>query len=248
MQDLEGKKALITGASSGIGKSSAFKLAENGVDVALASRTREKLEDIADEIEDEYDVDTFVRPTDVTDEVQVEEMVEETVEEFGQLDIVLNNAGLAMTGEIDGMPTEHYRKTMDVNVDGMFFTARAAIPHLKESEGNIIFIGSIAGKYPRGGNPLYAATKWWTRGFALSLSSQIGDEDVAVSVINPSEVRTRFNEEEGEAFEETFEKGEVTEPEDIAESVVYAARQEERNNAAEIDLYRRDKLGDMSLK
>lgn len=66
-------------------------------------------------------------------------------------------------------------------------------------------------------------------------------------MINPSEVRTDFNSEEGEAFEKAFEKGEVTEPEDIAESVVYAAKQEDRNNAAEIDLYRRDKLGDMHL-
>jgi NADP-dependent 3-hydroxy acid dehydrogenase YdfG len=247
MKELNGKKALITGASSGIGKATAEKLAEEGVDVALASRTREKLEEIGQNIEEEYDVETFVRPTDVTDELQVEEMVEETVEEFGRLDIVFNNAGLAMTGEIEDMPTEHYRKTMDVNVDGMFFTARAVIPHLKESEGNLIFTGSIAGKYPRGGNPLYAASKWWTRGFALSLSSQIGDENVAVTVINPSEVRTDFNSEEGEAFEKTFEKGEVTEPEDIAESVVYAARQEDRNNAAEIDLYRRDKLGDTHL-
>jgi NADP-dependent 3-hydroxy acid dehydrogenase YdfG len=177
----------------------------------------------------------------------VEEAVEETVEKFGKLDIVLNNAGLTMTGEIEDMPTDHYRKTMDVNVDGMFFTARAAIPYLKETDGNLIFIGSIAGEYPRGVNPLYAATKWWTRGFALSLSSQIG-EDVAVSVINPSEVRTMFNSEEGEAFEESFDKGEVTEPEDIADAVLYAAKQETRNNAAEIDLYRRDKLGDMSLK
>lgn len=177
----------------------------------------------------------------------MEEAVEETVEKFGKLDIVLNNAGLTMTGEIEDMPTDHYRKTMDVNVDGMFFTARAAIPYLKETDGNLIFIGSIAGEYPRGVNPLYAATKWWTRGFALSLSSQIG-EDVAVSVINPSEVRTMFNSEEGEAFEESFDKGEVTEPEDIADAVLYAAKQETRNNAAEIDLYRRDKLGDMSLK
>jgi len=247
MKELSGKKALITGASSGIGKASAHKLGENGVDIALASRTGEELEQIAENLEDKHGVDTFLRPTDVTDELQVEEMVEETVEEFGQLDIVFNNAGLAMTGEIEDMPTEHYRKTMDVNVDGMFFTARAAIPHLKETDGNLIFTGSIAGKYPRGGNPLYAATKWWTRGFALSLSSQIGDDNVGVTVINPSEVRTEFNSEEGEAFRQAFEKGEVTEPEDIAESVVYAARQEDRNSAAEIDLYRRDKLGDMHL-
>lgn len=247
MKDLEGRNALVTGASSGIGKASAKKLAENGVNVAVASRSRDELKELSERLEDEHGVTTAVIPTDVKEEDEVSEMMDRAVEELGALDIVLNNAGLARTGDIEEMPTEHYRDTMGVNCDGMFFTAREAIPHLKETGGNLIFIGSIAGQYPRGGNPLYAATKWWTRGFALSLSAQIGDEDVAVSVINPSEVRTDFNSEEGEAFEETFEKGEVTEPEDIAEAVVYAARQEDRNTAAEIDLYRKDKLGDMHL-
>lgn len=241
---IEGKTALITGASSGIGRETARKLAEEDVNVALASRSEDVLEEIAMGIEEEFEVDTLVVPTDVTEEEQVDEMIEETVDEFDSLDILVNNAGLAIGGEVDGMDSEEYRTMMDVNCDGMFYAARAALPHLKESEGNIIFLGSLAGQYPRPTNPVYAATKWWTRGFALSLSSQIGDENVAVTVVNPSEVRTDFASESGNSFEERFEEGEVSEPEDVAESILFAAKQEDRNTINEIDVYRRDKLHD----
>ncbi|MDY6777033.1 MAG: SDR family oxidoreductase [Candidatus Nanohaloarchaea archaeon] len=247
MQEIEGRAALITGASSGIGRATAEKLASHGVDVALAARSENKLARLAADIQDEYGVETLAVPTDVTEVGEVETMVEETVSTFGHLDIVVNNAGLTWSGDVEDMPDKHYENTMGVNVDGMFFTAREAIPHLKESGGNLVFLGSIAGKYPRGTNPVYAGTKWWTRGFALSLAAQLGSSGVGVTVVNPAEVRTDFNSEEGTAFQEAFEEGEVSEPEDVAEAIVYAVRQESRNTVAELDLYRRDKLEEMEL-
>ena len=247
MNSVEGKTAIITGASSGIGEATAHKVAENQASVVLASRSKEKLEEIAEEIREKYGVDSKVIPTDVTDEKEVENLFEETQEEFDEIDIVVSNAGLAMSGEVEEMPTEHYRKNNEVNIDGMFFTGREAIPYLKETEGNLIFLGSIAGKYPRGTNPVYAASKAWTISFAKSLSAQIGDSGVAVTVVNPSEVRTDFNSEEGTAFKEAFEEGSVTEPESIAEGILFAAKQESNNTVQELDLFRRDKLKDMTL-
>lgn len=247
MRNIDGKTAVITGASSGIGEATAHKLAENQASVVLASRSREKLEKIAEEINQEYGVETLVVPTDVTDEEDVQNLFEKTQDEFGEIDIVVSNAGLAMSGEVEGMPTEHYQKNNEVNIDGMFYTGRESIPYLKETEGNLIFLGSIAGKYPRGGNPVYAASKAWTISFAKSLSAQIGDTGVAVTVVNPSEVRTDFNSEEGTAFKEAFEEGSVTEPESIAEGILFAAQQDSTNTVEELDLYRRDKLGDMEL-
>lgn len=247
MKNIDGKTAIITGASSGIGEATAHKLAENQASVVLASRSKEKLEGIADEIEQKHGVETQVIRTDVTDEKEVENLFETTQKEFGEIDIVVSNAGLAMSGEVEEMPTEHYRKNNEVNIDGMFFTGREAISYLKETEGNMIFLGSIAGKYPRGGNPVYAASKAWTISFAKSLSAQIGDSGVAVTVVNPSEVRTDFNSEEGTAFKEAFEEGSVTEPESIAESILFAAKQESTNTVEELNLYRRDKLRDMEL-
>ncbi|WP_369335088.1 SDR family oxidoreductase [Halobellus inordinatus] len=246
-QQMGEKVTLVTGASSGIGRATASALAENGHSVALASRSEDELQRIVDDIETETEAEAIAIPTDVTEESQVEAMIQAVVDEFGRLDAVVSNAGLALSGDVESMPTDHYKTMMGVNCDGMFYTARAAIPHLRESSGTIVFTGSIAGKYPRGTSPVYAASKWWTRGFALSLSAQIGDEDIGVTVINPSEVRTNFNSQEGTAFEDAFEEGEVTEPGDVADAVIYALSQSNRNTVAELDLYRKDKLEDMEL-
>ncbi len=242
---LDGRVALVTGASAGIGRESARALARDGADVVLSARREERLIEIADGIETETGAETLVHTADVTDEEQVEALVGRTVDEFGSLDVVVANAGTGTEPGVDveDLPTEQYRTVTDVNVNGMFFTARASIPHLKGSEGVLVFVGSFAGRFPRPASPVYAATKWWTRGFALSLAGQVGEEGVGVSVINPSEVRTEFGKEyREEVFEERFDPGEVTEPEEVAEAVAFAARQESPSAAAEIDLYRRDKF------
>ncbi len=243
LDDLEGQNAIVTGASSGIGTETAYALAEHGANVSLASRSRDELEEIAAEIEESFDTTALVVETDVTEEEEVEQLVGETVEKLGGLDILVNNAGVGVGGEVEDMDSCDYHLMMDVNCDGMFYASRAAIPHLKESEGKMVFVASFAGQYPRPSNPVYAATKWWTRGYGLSLSGQLKGR-VGVTVINPTEVRTDFASEDGDPFRERFEEGEVTEPEDIAEAVVFAARQEKPNTASEIDLYRRDKLTD----
>jgi NADP-dependent 3-hydroxy acid dehydrogenase YdfG len=243
---LDGKAALVTGASAGIGRETAKALAADGADVALAARREERLATIAEEIESESGVETVVVPADVTDEAAVEAMVETAVDAFGGLDVVVNNAGTGTPSGVmvEDLDTEAYRTVMDVNTDGMFFTARAVLPYLRESEGVLVFTGSFAGQYPRPGSPVYAATKWWTRGLALSLAGQVGDE-VAVTVVNPTEVRSEFAKEfreESELFKERFEPGEVTDPEDVADAIAFAARQEPPNAVTELDLFRRDKF------
>jgi NADP-dependent 3-hydroxy acid dehydrogenase YdfG len=184
----------------------------------------------------------MVVPTDVTDEAAVQALVETTVSEFGGLDVVVNNAGLGRGESVADLETEAYRQMMDVNVDGVFFLTRAALPHLIESDGNLIFLGSFAGQYPRPFNPVYAATKWWVRGFAKSVMAEAGDQGVAVTVVNPSEVRTEFGSEDGDAFQERFEPGTVSEPEEVAEAICFAASQDQ-STVAELDLFRRDKFG-----
>ena len=235
---------IVTGASAGIGCATVHALAREGARVVLAARREERLDEIAETVAAEYDAETHVVPTNVRDEDAVATLVEATVSEFDGLDLVVNNAGLARGADVEHMTTEEYRTMMEVNVDGMFFVTREAIPHLRESEGNLVFIGSFAGKFPRPFNPVYAASKWWTRGFAKSVSAQVGTEDVGVTVVNPSEVRTEFGGVYGETFAERFDEGEVTEPEEIAEAVVFAATRSP-SMASELDLYRRDKLTDL---
>ncbi|WP_435178824.1 SDR family oxidoreductase [Halorussus sp. AFM4] len=238
---LDGKAALVTGASSGIGEAAVHALARAGAKVALASRREKALSAVAREAEDEHGAETLVVPTNVRDEDSVEGSVERTVEEFGQLDVLVNNAGLARGDSVEDMTTGEYDTMMETNVDGAFYAARAAVQHLRETEGNLIFVGSFAGKFPRPFNPVYAATKWWLRGFAHSLEGNVGEDGVAVTVVNPSEVRTEFGSAYGESFAERFDEGEVTEPEEVAEAIAFAARQE-NSTVSELDLYRRDKL------
>ena len=234
--ELDDSTAIVTGASNGIGRATAEALSAAGADIVLAARSEDRITALADDLE----TDALAVPTDVREEADVEALVASTVDRFGGVNVLVNNAGLGRGSSVEDLSTDEYRRMMETNVDGMFFTTRAALPHLRESEGTAIFIGSFAGEFPRSFNPVYAATKWWTRGFAKSLSAQAGDE-VAVSIINPSEVRTEFGSEDGESFEQRFEEGEVTEPAEIADAVVFAAEQSP-SMVSELDLFRRDKF------
>lgn len=246
-QPLEGKTALITGASSGIGEATARVLARDGAAVSIAARSEDALRSLADTLEDDHGVAVCVVSTDVTDEVQVQALVEHTVDELGQLDVLVNNAGVG-TGpstELEEYPTDVFRTVMETNVYGSFYAAREGIPHLRETSGTIVFIGSVAGQYPRPHAPVYAASKWWIRGFALSLAGELGEQDIGVSVINPAEVRTQFGSDLRERSQaEQYDPGEVTEPEDVAEAVSFVAQRKTRNVVPELQLYHRGKLSE----
>lgn len=238
---LDDSATIVTGASSGIGEATAHEFASQGARVALAARSEERLADIAADLETEYGAETLVVPTDVRDEAAVESLIETVAEEWDGLDVLVNNAGLGRGGDVADLSTEDYRAMMDTNVDGVFFATRAALPYLERSDGNLIFVGSFAGQYPRPGNPVYSATKWWVRGFAHGVEGQSGPEGVGVTVVNPTEVRTEFGGDDGDSFEERFEPGEVSEPEEIADAIGFAAAQD-HSTVHEIDVYRRDKF------
>ncbi len=244
MVTLDDAAAVVTGASSGIGEATAHELADRGVNLTLVARREDRLESIAETLRDSYGTDVLVCAGDVRERSTSTDAIEATAERFGGVDVVVANAGLGRGGDVETMTDEEFHAMQDTNVDGVFYLTRAAIPHLKASDGSLVFVGSFAGKFPRPFNPVYAATKWWVRGFAQSVSAQVGDDGVAVSVINPSEVRTEFGSDDGEPFEERFEPGTVTEPAEIAEAVAFAAGGD-GSTPLEIDCYRRDKLADV---
>lgn len=234
---------LITGASSGIGQATAKELAQEGYHLSLAARSEGKLDELKDHLDSTYNIDSVVLPTDIRNEDEVIAMVERTIDKFGHLDVVLSNAGTGAPGtRVDDIQTQEYRTLMETNVDGTFFTVRETVPHLRKTSGNLIFMSSIAGQYPRPATPLYAATKWWIRGFALSIEGMVAEDGVGVTIVNPAEVRTGI-EVLGKQMDERFDKGEISEPEEVAEAVAFAARQQGNSTITELDLYWRGKIG-----
>lgn len=238
---LRGLTAVVTGSASGVGAATARTLAQEGADVVGFDIQKDPLSDHFDSIEEKTSVEALPLEVDLTDVAAVETAIDTVIEEFGSIDVLVNNAGIAVSGEVDGMETDTYHTQMGVNVDGAFFTTRAALPHIREASGNIIFMGSYAGQFPRPYSPVYAATKWWIRGFAKSLAGQISEDSVAITVINPTEVYTDFADG---SMKERYDEGNIASPEDIAEAIVFAARQEPPLTVNELDLYRRNRFRD----
>lgn len=239
--DLSGRSIVITGASAGIGAATARRVASAGANVVLGARREERLDDLAAEIEAEYGVTALVQPTDVRDSDAVSALIEAAAERFDGVDGVVANAGLARGADIAEMTDDQYRTMMGVNVDGAFFSAREALPHLVDSGGDLVFVGSFAGQYPRPFNPVYAASKWWVRGFARSLAAQ--EPAVGVTVVNPAEVRTEFGLEDEAPAKERLGPDEGSSPSEVADAIAFALGQA-GSTVAELDLYRDGKMSD----
>lgn len=233
---------IITGASSGIGEATAKRLAADGTTVVLAARRRDRLASVADACRT-AGAEAVTVPTDVTDVDAVEALVATTTERFGRLDGVVANAGIGERRDvpIEALPLEQFEAVTTTNVHGAFYTARAAMPALRDHDGTIVFVGSYKGKYPSASSPVYAASKWWLRGFAMSLAGQAGPDDVGVSLVNPTGVRTEF----GTAFREesnatALEADATVSATEVADAIAYALNQEPPTMTAEIDVFRRD--------
>jgi hypothetical protein len=234
--------ALVTGAGRGIGAATARRLAADH-DVVLAARSGGEIDDVAATVRAEAGAAALAVPTDVGDPDEVAALVEATLERFGRLDAVVVNAG---TGEprnvpIEELSLEEYRRVMATNVDGAFHTVRAALPALREAAGTLVFLGSYKGLYPSTSTPVYAASKWWLRGFAQSLAGRVGPEGVAVSVINPTGVPTAFGRDSREATNaDRLDPEEVLSAEEVADAVAYAVGAAPPGTVAELNLFRRD--------
>jgi NADP-dependent 3-hydroxy acid dehydrogenase YdfG len=242
--DLADAAVLVTGASSGIGRATAERFGEAGARVALTARPSGRLDAAAAAVRDAGGTARVV-PADVTDPRAVEDAVSTAVGAFGGLDVAVVNAGVGTPRDDPAdLGDADYETIRGVNVDGAFYTARAALPPIRATAGALIFVGSFSGKHPRPEFPVYAASKYWVRGLALSLAGAEGPDDVAVSLVNPSEVRTALNDTFGPPNDERFAPGEVTEPAAVADAIAFAATRDPPDAATEVDLFRRDRYAE----
>ena len=189
MQPFANKVVLVTGGSSGIGKGVALRLASQGAAVTLAARTRDSLERVAAQIE-EAGSRALVVPTDVAEAHQCRAAVEKTVEHFGKLDIVVCSAGLSMRSYLERCEPAAMEKVVRINFLGTLYTAHAAIPHVKRTQGSLVALSSLTGLRGIPSYGLYGATKFAVQGLFDSLRLELQRDGVHVGVVAPGFVDT----------------------------------------------------------
>ena len=236
---LTGKVALVTGASSGIGAATALALAHEGAAVALIARRRERLEALAQSIAAAGGRAEVVA-LDMAEAGSAEEAVKRTLEAFGGLDIVVNNAGLMLLGPVAGADLSDWERMLNLNVLSLMTLTRAALEHMKpRRSGHIVNISSVSG---RGSGPTsagYSATKWAVGGFSEGLRQEVRLENIRVTVIEPGVVATELTDHITHLETKTNYEGRIAtmtplEAEDVAAAVIYAVTQPLRVNVNEI--------------
>jgi short-subunit dehydrogenase len=180
---LQNKTVLITGASAGIGAAVARELALHGANLVLTARRRERLEALAAELRARVKV--AVVAADVTRDGDVESAVAEAERLFGGLDVVVANAGFAVTGRVDRLSLEDFRRQLETNVFGVLRTVYAALPALKRARGQLAIMGSVAGHVPTPGASPYHMSKFALRALAEALHDELRAEGVAVTLLSP---------------------------------------------------------------
>ena len=219
---LEGKQALVTGASKGIGRAIAAELARAGADVVVGYRSgAEEAEALALEIGGRA----------VQADVSSPEGAARLVEEAGDLDILVNNAGLTRDGLLARMPDDDWRTVIETNLSSVFYTCRAVCrPMMKKRAGSIVNVSSIVGVHGNWGQTNYAASKAGIIGFTKSLARELGSRGVRANVVAPGYIRTRLTdvlpEEATSAMLGNTPLGRLGEPEDVAGAVRFLCSDE----------------------
>lgn len=195
MEKFKNKVALITGGTKGIGRGVAEALLELGMNVVITSRSLENATDVAKELQDKYNgkADVLGVEADVRNYESQEQAVEKAIEKFGQLDVLVANAGLGHFANIKDLSVERWQETIDTNLSGVFYSVKASVDHLKKAQGYIFTISSLAGTNFFAGGSAYNASKFGVTGFTQAMMLDLRDDDIKVSTIMPGSVATHFN-------------------------------------------------------
>ncbi len=187
------KVAFITGGSKGIGLGIASILAGEGIKVAITSRSLQNAEQAAARINQMHPDSTLALQSDVRNFQSQRDAVEKVLAKWGRLDYVIANAGVGHFAPIDELSSELWQETIDINLTGVFYTAKATIAHLKQSRGYFITIGSLAGTNFFAGGTAYNASKFGITGFSQAMMLDVRKQGIKVSTIMPGSVATGFN-------------------------------------------------------
>ena len=216
---LKGQIAIVTGASRGIGKEIATKLAEQGMKLTIVGSSSQ-VSNTAEELKDMGFPNILPVQADVSNEEDMHKVVRKTIETFGTVDVLVNNAGVGFFKLTEEVTVEEWKKIFEVNVQGVFLATKAVLPHMKERKsGTIITISSDVARYTIPNGAAYTATKYAVQGFSGSVAQEVREYGIRVGTINPGMVDTYF----AESTQGLPEKKDWLKVEDIANAVVYMA-------------------------
>lgn len=233
MSNLNNKTAFITGGSKGIGYGIAQALIKEGVNVAITSRSLQAAEDAANQLTS-GSTKALGLKADVRNLIDQEEAIRRTVEEFGQVDYVIANAGLGHFGSIGELTDRQWRETIDTNLTGVFYTIKSSLEELKKSKGYFITISSLAGTNFFAGGAAYNASKFGLTGFTQSVMLDLRQDGINVSTIMPGSVSTHFNGNDPEAKKD--EQAWKIQIEDVGELVVDLFKMNKRALPSKIEI------------
>jgi len=216
---LKDQIAIVTGASRGIGREIAIKLAEQGMKLTIVGSSSQ-VSNTAEELKDMGFPNILPVQADVSNEEDMHKVVRKTIETFGTVDVLVNNAGVGFFKLTEEVTVEEWKKIFEVNVQGVFLATKAVLPHMKERKsGTIITISSDVARYTIPNGAAYTATKYAVQGFSGSVAQEVREYGIRVGTINPGMVDTYF----AESTQGLPEKKDWLKVEDIANAVVYMA-------------------------
>lgn len=229
--------AFITGASQGIGKATALLFAKNGYDLIITARTKDKLEAVAAEIK-ALDRQVLAVSSDTSDRLAIESLIKQGIERFGQIDVLINNAGVCMSAPMSETTIEDWERIINVNLWGYIYTIKALLPHFTErQQGNIINVGSFGGKVPLPKMTAYCTSKFAITGLTETLRLELEPQGIHVSGVHPSVTNSDFMEraifKDGDPEEKENRRKSMaqmmssplsSQPEDVAEAILRAVK------------------------
>ncbi|WP_226582750.1 SDR family oxidoreductase [Halobacillus litoralis] len=226
MSNLQDQVVIITGASSGIGEETAKELSSKGAKLVLAARREERLKDLADQV-NQGGGQAVYKTTDVTSYEEMEHLAEFAIEEFGQIDAIVNNAGLMPLSYLNKQKVKEWDQMIDVNIKGVLYGISAVLPHMRErKQGHIINVSSVAGHVVFPGSAVYSGTKFAVRAITDGLRMEESAESkIRATIISPGAVSTELtstitDEDVKGGVEDLYE--EAIKPDSIARTIRYA--------------------------